>query len=236
MNKFEMSLLLGVVVVSLFFVVSPSDKKLDHDVYDEKGGYEAAINPALDMNDNEDQATVNKQVLSDDIEGVEEVATLSIDQSLVVREEEVLLCCDPTPDEVVDKKPRYIKFDEVYDGYAKDTSGIDSDLINHGKIFSSQMSIFHTLSLGDAVVVDINGAQIKGRIDKRKKSTITGSTFSMVNFDGVGEYMTASSRAGKTKGLIYTRDGSYMYEHNGEVGFIISIYEYRKLNDALYGD
>ena len=48
--------------------------------------------------------------------------------------------------------------------------------------------------------------------------------------------MTFSIGKRVTKGKIYLESDAFMYEKNDDVGFIMPIFEYKKLNNALFID
>ncbi len=76
-----------------------------------------------------------------------------------------------------------------------------------------------------------------GQVTKNRASKkLPNNSYVKISFENQGEYMTAYIEGDTTKGKIYTRNGSYMYENNGDTGFILSIYEYKKMHNALHID
>lgn len=130
-----------------------------------------------------------------------------------------------------------VMFDEIYNDHSKDLSGINSDLVEAGKMFLGDLYTLKDLSLDAPVTIDVDGAKWRGKVTKNKSSpSLPSNSYVKIKFNKQGEYMTAYFDGKSTKGKIYTSEGSYIYEHNGQVGFILSIYEYKKMNNALHID
>jgi len=128
-------------------------------------------------------------------------------------------------------------FKQDQNDYSTDFSGIDPDLVNSGERFSGDFDELNNLSIGDTVTIEVAGLKVNGTVSKKKDSNnVAGASYSKIKFENQGEYMTAYFNEGSTKGKIYTNDGSYIYEHNGNAGFLISIFEFKKINDALVID
>ncbi len=127
------------------------------------------------------------------------------------------------------------KLDEIYNDYTRDLSNIEANFIINGKMFSSNLSELKQKAIGTEVLIQMNGYEWSGHIQKNKPSpSVPGNNYVKVKFDGQGQYMTAYYyKNGSINGKIYTSDGSYIYESNSDVGFILSLYEYKKLNNAL---
>ncbi len=151
------------------------------------------------------------------------------------RLKEELIYPDVLPDDI--KMDYKISFEEVYNDFSKDLSGLNELLIDNGKMFAGNIGSLKQLEIGSSIDIDFNGMQWQGKVVKKKPSDrLKGNSYLKIAFGNKGEYMTAYFNGTSTKGKIYKGSESYMYEHNGQSGFIISIYEYKKLNNALHID
>jgi len=137
----------------------------------------------------------------------------------------------------IDKPATTIIFKEIYNDFSKNISDIDSDLIDAGKMFVGNLSVLRQHTIGTTITVDIDGLPRMGQVTKNRASKkLPNNSYVKISFENQGEYMTAYIEGDTTKGKIYTRNGSYMYENNGDTGFILSIYEYKKMHNALHID
>lgn len=131
-----------------------------------------------------------------------------------------------------------INFDEVYNDYSKDLSGINTQFVENGKMFISDIYSLKDLSTGEEITISISGNQLSGIIQKNMPSpSIPTNSYVKVKFEGAGKYLTAYyNEKSIVKGKIYSDTGSFIYESNVNVGFLLPLNEYKKLNNANYSD
>ena len=133
-------------------------------------------------------------------------------------------------------KKTEVKMEETYNDGSYNTSKIDSDIVANGKMVLTDINSMKSLPKGSEVVLNLFGQELNGVVEKNKIAGESGNKYIKVRLGGPGEYMNVYYGTNISRGKIYSPEGSYMFEHNGEVGFVISIYEYKKLKDALFID
>lgn len=131
-----------------------------------------------------------------------------------------------------------INFNETYNDYSEDLSGINTQFVENGKMFISNIHSLKNLSTGDEITISIAGNQLSGIVQKNMPSpSIPTNSYVKVKFGGAGKYMTAYyNEKSIVKGKIYLDTGSFIYESNVNVGFLLPLNEYKKLNNANYSD
>ena len=218
-------LLLGLVLISIIIsiifympnmsvisTISPGSDNVDANIVSKKVDVMA-----------EDKSIIFPNKVTDDITNI--MANSYIDNGAVAN-------INDEYDDYLDS--HLIKFEKIYNDFSKNLVGINKDVIDYGDMFTGDFSALKSLPLQSAVVVEIEGSKWLGKIVKRKPSlTLVNNTYVKVKFENQGEYMTAYFNGESVKGKIYTSDDSYIYESNGSASFIISIYEYKKINNAL---
>ncbi|WP_196158989.1 hypothetical protein [Reinekea sp. G2M2-21] len=118
----------------------------------------------------------------------------------------------------------------------EDTRLFESTLVNHGMLVSGNLGELMSLPMDSVVWVNVQGERIKGTLQVSKPSGLKQALYQKVAFSEAGEYMTVYHGENLIKGKIYTKQGAYMYELHDSVGYMISIYEYKKQNNALFSD
>ena len=153
----------------------------------------------------------------------------------------------------IDKKPIYetfnnsettsasekelnITFEMLANNGDFDTNRIDQTLVDEGTMFFADTNIIEKMEVDNKVSINLYGIIHEGVLSHKKINNKTGHVFAEVDFSGSGEYMTFSIGKRVTKGKIYLESDAFMYEKNDDVGFIMPIFEYKKLNNALFID
>lgn len=133
----------------------------------------------------------------------------------------------------------FLVLEESYNDGTFNVSGIDSSLVEHGTLFLADLRDLSSLPVGSEVLFNFFGEQLEGRVNIQNKTEALGNPYTKILFNGSpNEDMYLNAYKGKkvTRGRIYTYNKSYVFEHNGDAGFILSLYEYKRLNDALFID
>lgn len=135
------------------------------------------------------------------------------------------------------KKDREVfVIEEIYHDGTLNIEGIDEDLVNSGKMFKSSATRLRYRSVGTPITINLFGDTLQGIIKKNTKSPNTGNTYVKIGFGEKGRYANIYYGKNLMKGKIYTSEGSYIFQHNGEAGFVLPIYEYKKMKNALFID
>ncbi len=126
---------------------------------------------------------------------------------------------------------------EIADSRFLDTSGIDQDVVSHGTQIGMDISQVRSLPVGSRVEMNLLGSKVVGTTRKNEPRPLN-MTHVVVEIDGPGvDYMSVHMDENRVvSGEIYANGQSYFIEHNGSVGYLISIYEYKKLKNALLLD
>ncbi len=131
-------------------------------------------------------------------------------------------------------------FEHSYGTTPNNDSRIDKDLIDHAIGFRANFDVITELSVGENILIKLpyigEGIEEKGTISKNELTSLTSSREVTVTFSNSGSYMTAFYTEGLIQGKIYSEKGTYIYESDGEHGYIMSIYDYKSLKQALIID
>lgn len=114
---------------------------------------------------------------------------------------------------------------------------IDENIKSYGDSIDSNLILLSNVEKGGVVKFQYLGKSLSGKVT-RSDSTRINSKYVRVDFSGEqeGYYMSFHLTNGFVKGKIYTNSGSYIYEGDGNNGFVMDLYEYKKLHDALKYD
>ncbi len=129
-----------------------------------------------------------------------------------------------------------LKIEELYNDSSYETIELASTLVKHGKMFKVDFRQLENLPDRSEVVLNIFGVESKGHISSHQKSGVLHNSFIKIDLQNVGEYMTVYIGSRVITGEIYTVKERYMFESTDDVGFIMPIFEFKKLNDALLID
>ncbi len=167
----------------------------------------------------------------------------SIEESTVVApkvkdREEVPEPSAPTP--YADQAPTQVSIPFVFSvpqgDFSVAPSEIHATLFTGGEPFSAPFKSLSSASIGSSVVIELGGLQWPGILEKRELSRLTENTYMKIDFGSPGQFMSVYTNGDKVSGKIYTAQESYVYEFYQDVGYMMTLYEFRKANDALYGD
>ena len=130
----------------------------------------------------------------------------------------------------------FLDLQSVYNDGSYNVNKIDSDLVEHGQMFLADLAQLKRLSIGAPVRLTLLNHELNGALQKKQDSQLLSNTQLRVGLGDQLHYLTAYYGETITRGKIYGPQGAYIYEHNGDVGFLLSLYEYKKLNNALVFD
>ncbi len=118
-----------------------------------------------------------------------------------------------------------------------DASKFDVDMAANGNVFSANLNLLNVASVGEQVTFKLDGVEYLGRIKRNELTNIKGR-YIKINLSDKYKSMYMTTYVGQkiTRGKIYTEKESYIYEYDGVVGFIMPIYDYKKLKGALKYD
>lgn len=139
-----------------------------------------------------------------------------------------------TPESI--EKTEEVAFTKTFDDGNNDFGNIDQEMIGSGEMFKADLNRLKNLSQGQQVTIDLLNKNMVGKVEI-KQSTKIGSTMLSVKLDDSSvSNMSIYYGETLTRGKIYTPDGSYIFEANINVGFLMNMHEYKKMKNALYID
>lgn len=117
------------------------------------------------------------------------------------------------------------------------TVNIDNDLRSAGTAFKANMQELASTNEGQKLNISFFGEQYQGEIE-HKSISVSGLTQIKIDLaeSRQGTYMSIYFGRKVTKGKVYTTSGSYIFEYEGDIGYVMSIFEYKKLKNAIYID
>lgn len=139
-------------------------------------------------------------------------------------------------DRLYEKVSQQLSIETLHDPDQYDLSGIDQDLVDNGTLVSSGMGALKSLAKGSEVEISLMGEPYSGVVEKNLVSGNLGNTYVKIRLGQTAEYLNVYYGSQIARGKIYTADASYLFEDNGKIGFVIPIYEYKKLKNALFID
>ncbi len=142
----------------------------------------------------------------------------------------------PSSQEAMTEQALDLNIEEVYNDGTLNTAHIDSDLVDSGRMFTQNISQLPDLPLGTPISLEIFGITYSGILAKSERSPGLGNQYVKVSLGARGQYMNIYYGKELARGKIYTADGAYIFQHNGESGFIMPIHEFKKLKNALVID
>jgi len=125
---------------------------------------------------------------------------------------------------------------ETFDDGNHDFGRVDKDMIGSGTMFNTDLSRLKAMVSGQKVKIELLSKAVTGTITT-KQLTKLGSTQMFIKLDD-SPASTMGIYYGKelTKGKIYMHGKGYQFEAHGNVGFLMGIYEYKKMKNALFID
>lgn len=128
-----------------------------------------------------------------------------------------------------------VEISEVENDGSLDVSGVDADLAKNGLIFSANLDDILELSEGAELDIKFLGQQYSGVVKKKEISQI-GDPFISISLGETGGMASIYYGKDIKMGNFYTANGQYVFEQRGKVGYIMNMYEYKKIKNALGQD
>lgn len=131
-------------------------------------------------------------------------------------------------------KNSVINFAEIDQSMAPQNQYMDATLTNHGVVFRADLQKLASLATGQNVNLKLFEYDISGVVEKNI-ITKRGNRYVKLDIESKrpGTYMTYHEGRVIKRGKIFMEDKAYMYEYDKDGGYMMEIFEYKKLNNAL---
>jgi len=193
----------------------------------------SAVNAAPDKLISQSTSTKTNDTVKPDVEVIAQADTETISIHTAVAEDSAYTDTYTDTNEPAEEESVVMDFSEIPLTDDRKTRALDPQMLANGTVFDAKgFEKLKDLKEEAPVELQLPGYMLDGNISQITTVPAASDIHQIIDFSDSEFYMSASHYQNLSKGKIYLDGESLIFEHNGDIGVYMTIYDYKE----MYGD